>query len=142
MGLVAPRHVGSSRTRAQTRVPYISRWILNHCATREAPPENLDKNHDWTLPSACYKPGLLNHLPDSAVNRCVQGKRKQRLTGHWPEGGHPSSTNRQPCRSVCPGARGPVMRQHVQGHQCYPWEKQAAFCTRFRSSKEAGLHSV
>ena len=36
-GLVAPRHVGSSQTRAQTRVPCIGRQILNHCATREAP---------------------------------------------------------------------------------------------------------
>ena len=35
MGLVAPRHVGSSRTRARTHVPHIGRWILNHCATRE-----------------------------------------------------------------------------------------------------------
>ena len=35
MGLVAPRHVGSSRIRDWTRVPYIGRWILNHCATRE-----------------------------------------------------------------------------------------------------------
>ena len=37
-GLVAPRHVGSSRTRARTCVPCIGRWILNHCATREVPP--------------------------------------------------------------------------------------------------------
>ena len=35
-GLVAPRHVGSSQTRARTRVSCISRQILNHCATREA----------------------------------------------------------------------------------------------------------
>ena len=35
-GLLAPRHVGSSQTRARTRVPCISRQILNHCATREA----------------------------------------------------------------------------------------------------------
>ena len=35
-GLVAPRHVGSSQTRARTRVPCISRQILNHCPTREA----------------------------------------------------------------------------------------------------------
>ena len=34
-GLAAPRHVGSSWTRARTRVPCIGRWILNHCATRE-----------------------------------------------------------------------------------------------------------
>ena len=35
-GLVAPRHVGPSQTRARTRVPCIGRRILNHCATREA----------------------------------------------------------------------------------------------------------
>ena len=35
MGLVAPQHVGSSRTWAQTHVPCIGRQILNHCATRE-----------------------------------------------------------------------------------------------------------
>ena len=36
MGLVAPRYVGSSWTRARTCVPSIGRQILNHCATREA----------------------------------------------------------------------------------------------------------
>ena len=36
-GLVAPWHVGSSWTRAQTCVPCIGRWILNHCATKEVP---------------------------------------------------------------------------------------------------------
>ena len=35
-GLVAPRHVGSSQTRARTRVPCIGRQVLDHCATREA----------------------------------------------------------------------------------------------------------
>ena len=35
-GLVAPWHVGSSQTRARTRVPCIGRQILNLCATREA----------------------------------------------------------------------------------------------------------
>ena len=35
-GPVALRHVGSSQTRARTRVPCIGRQILNHCATREA----------------------------------------------------------------------------------------------------------
>ena len=35
-GLVAPQHVGSSRTRARTRVPCIGWRILNHCTTREA----------------------------------------------------------------------------------------------------------
>ena len=36
-GLVAPWHVGSSRTRNRTRVPCIGRQILIHCATREVP---------------------------------------------------------------------------------------------------------
>ena len=35
-GLAAPRDVGSSQTRARTHIPCIGRWILNHCATREA----------------------------------------------------------------------------------------------------------
>ena len=35
--LVALQHVGSSRTRARTRVRCIGRRILNHCATRETP---------------------------------------------------------------------------------------------------------
>ena len=37
MGLVAPWHVGSSRTRARTHVSCIGRQILNHCTTREFP---------------------------------------------------------------------------------------------------------
>ena len=41
-GLVAPWHVGSSQTRAGTRVPCISRQTLNHCATREAPKSFLN----------------------------------------------------------------------------------------------------
>ena len=36
-GPAAPRHVGSSQTRARTRVPRIGRQTPNHCATREAP---------------------------------------------------------------------------------------------------------
>ena len=36
-GARAPRHVGSSQTRAETRVLCIGRWILNHCAAREVP---------------------------------------------------------------------------------------------------------
>ena len=40
-GLVAPRHVGSSWTRARTHVPCIGRWILNHCTTREVPRQIL-----------------------------------------------------------------------------------------------------
>ena len=47
-GLVDLRHVGSSQTRARTRVPCIGRQILNHCATREA--QNLH-SLPWILHS-------------------------------------------------------------------------------------------
>ena len=42
MGLVAPRHVGSSWARARTRVSCIDRRTLNHCATREVPKWNFN----------------------------------------------------------------------------------------------------
>ena len=48
-GLVAPRHVGSSRTRARTCVPCTGRRILNHCATREAQRGSFEAGQgvDW-----------------------------------------------------------------------------------------------
>ena len=52
MGLVAPWHVGSSWTKNWTCVPCIGRWILNHCTTREVPPEFF-----W------YEPGSLWNQP-------------------------------------------------------------------------------
>ena len=55
-GLVAPRHVGSSQTRARTRAPCIGRRILNHCATREAP-QSYFFNHSHNL---CLLIGLFN----------------------------------------------------------------------------------
>ena len=36
-GLVAPRHVGSSQTKNQTRVLRIGRWILNHWTYQGSP---------------------------------------------------------------------------------------------------------
>ena len=62
-GLVAPWHAGSSWTRTRTRIPCNGRWILNHCATREA--------HHWS-----FNPRLLNCLsPSSQVTEdyCVLG---------------------------------------------------------------------
>ena len=43
-GPFAPRHVGSSQTRARTHVPCIGRQILNHCATREASLKIFDQD--------------------------------------------------------------------------------------------------
>ena len=60
-GLVAPRHVGSSQTRARTRVPCIGRQTLNHCATREAPSPFLKRSL-----GPCLSPfGPLYNLPQT-----------------------------------------------------------------------------
>ena len=40
-GPAALQHVGSSWTRARTRVPCVGRQTLNHCATREAQPQDF-----------------------------------------------------------------------------------------------------
>ena len=34
-GFIAPRHMGSSRTRDQTYLPFIGRWIPMHCTLRD-----------------------------------------------------------------------------------------------------------
>ena len=51
-GPVAPRHVGSSQTRARTRVPCTGRQTLNHSATREAPQWYPSKH--WCWHSICH----------------------------------------------------------------------------------------
>ena len=53
-GLVPPRHVGSSRTRDQTRVPCIGRRILNHCTTREVSDLMILKQHLYADGSKIY----------------------------------------------------------------------------------------
>ena len=74
-GLVAPWHVGSSQTRARTRVPRIGRQILNHCATREAPlvafdNELLKVNSFSTLFIGKH---LQSHLTDSSFRDRILG---------------------------------------------------------------------
>ena len=59
MGLVALQHVGSSQTRARTRVPCIGRQILNHCATREAPPASSLEEEKQQCLHIIYILGLL-----------------------------------------------------------------------------------
>ena len=54
MGLVVPRHVGSSWTRALTRVPCIGRQILNPFATREAPVQLTLEQQRFELHWATY----------------------------------------------------------------------------------------
>ena len=67
-GLVAPRHVGSSWARAQTHVPCIGRWILNHCATREAAFQILN-SHLWPLIGQ-HRPA---HKRCSSICRYIRG---------------------------------------------------------------------
>ena len=43
VNLVVRRHVESSRTRDQTYIPFIARWILYHLTTREVPSHLLNK---------------------------------------------------------------------------------------------------
>ena len=72
-GPVAPRHVGSSQTRARTRVPCIGRQILNHCATREAPV------HVFLLPSTfpLYGFTVICYLVHLLTNICVPFLRRK-----------------------------------------------------------------
>ena len=57
--------MGSSQTRAQTRVPCIGRQILNHCATREAHPRFFMSSFVsfWNT-----KTNLLNLSDDTSCN--------------------------------------------------------------------------
>ena len=41
--------MGSSQTRARTHVPCIGRWILNHCATREALRWLFSDTENWVV---------------------------------------------------------------------------------------------
>ena len=59
-GLVAPWHVGSSQTRARTRVSCIGRRILNHCTTREVPPHSFLHQFSLNINSESL---CLNTLP-------------------------------------------------------------------------------
>ena len=62
-GLVAPWHVGSSQTRARTRVSCIGRQILNHCATREAPV--------YFFPCFCLLLFYLIYSPGAPAGLCI-----------------------------------------------------------------------
>ena len=63
-GLVALRHVGSSQTRARTRVPCIGRWILNHCTTREARKEEFC---EFSCPQGWMEKNTCLNIPKSPL---------------------------------------------------------------------------
>ena len=91
--LVAPRHVGSSRTRAQTHVPCIGRLILNHFATREVPTQvafnsmcinGLHKNLSLLVKRTCmewetvFTPDLVNLA--NKLAHIIEGDSRKKTT--------------------------------------------------------------
>ena len=72
-GLVTPWHVGSSQTRARTRVPCIGRRTLNHCATREAPiMALLSASVEHKLSRAEGSPPVIWFQPSELDRRCPE----------------------------------------------------------------------
>ena len=76
-GLVAPWHVGSSQTRARTRVPCIGRQTLNHCATREALIFIIYSNFNYLLSSKCLASGY-----EDKINSVMITTRKSQEIQH------------------------------------------------------------
>ena len=71
-GPAAPWHVGSSQPRARTRVPCISRQILNHCATKEAP-----------FPTFYSEPCVGQDLGAPARRQGCASEVGEPSSGHW-----------------------------------------------------------
>ena len=78
-GLVALQHVGSSWTRARTRVPCIGRRILNHCATREVPPLFLI----WVLTNKLRPVDEVGFLALADERKVIKGMAD--ICGKWKE---------------------------------------------------------
>ena len=91
-GLVAPWHVGSSQTRARTRVPCIGRQILNHCATREAPTSVLDLT--YTVHTVLPQTGHVTSACCTLALPQAQGLRCCRRRPGAPGGGQLELTHR------------------------------------------------
>ena len=72
-GPVAPQHVGSSQTRAQTHVPCTGRQTLNHCATREAPTYSFI-NFSFAFQIQDFNPSI--------VHLCMQYQVEMYFFGH------------------------------------------------------------
>lgn len=68
LGLVAPRHVESSRSRDQTHIPCIGNWIFNHCNNRQVQNPGFDSgsslmflnNHTSSVSPLPFLPHILS----------------------------------------------------------------------------------
>ena len=105
-GLVAPRHVGSSQTRARTRVPCTGRQTLNHCATREAQLKYFDDENGqrWGKHGIPEGPRV-SCLRNQNSSQCRDGPRAGQRLGVWG----------QPCCVHTRGGRDLTSTRHDQG---------------------------
>ena len=71
-GPAAPRHVGSSQTRAWTHVPCIGRQTLNHCATREAPMYIISNLYNYLSQLARSMLQIIAGWPEAQILPTVQ----------------------------------------------------------------------
>ena len=99
-GIVAPRHVGSSKTEDRTCVPCIGRWILYHWATREA------RRDDFRFPKAHI---ITHNLPEVSTptggnTECNLWEYILNITLMWHS--LTSSAEAVCCRDACVSALG------------------------------------
>ena len=78
MGLAAPWHVGSSRTRAQTHDPCIGKWILNHWTSREVL-NSAELKEEWNKGLQKASTGL----PFSSSLTWAQGRCSINYIDNW-----------------------------------------------------------
>ena len=84
---VAPRHVGSSQTRARTRVPCTGRQILNHCGHQGSPKTSFSLVSSLeNFISLKYSVGFLFFLRCAIffLNMCKWIIRKSQHNGYFP----------------------------------------------------------
>ena len=91
-GPAAPRHVGSSQARARTCVSCISRQVLNHCATREAPSSLF---WPWSFFSGHAAQLAGSYFPDQGLNPGPQLWKHRVLTTGQPGNSQPWSVLNQ-----------------------------------------------
>ena len=147
MGLVAPRHVGSSWTRDQIRVLCIGRQILNHCTTREVPVSLSKSALAVSTPSirpggllpghACAwsprKWGALGHCPLNMLSAFLRTRTGQGEHPRWPGKGAPQvaggwmlpfpEASEPPGGGVWPQSPSPALTSFTQ-----LWQKPMALC--------------
>ena len=113
--------MGSSRTRARTRVPWIGRQILNHCATRESQPWRTLKNwFGWWILRWVYWSHIvaLTQSPPSAQAR-TRHRNVSSVAPKWTFSGNLGWEKIAPLR---PHFRIPPAFQSRRPHLPHTWD--------------------